>query len=206
MSRYSLLKLITEAGCHLNVKYPSPNEDTSERDSSANIVSMTFNNKIIGLSWKNFEKDQEIVFHGNIRAVIDPVNDLLIVCGDVGIPKPDNALAINPDGKINHKIMAPKFSLSKIAFHTENGTSTTNGWTHLSLNDEKEHLKHFQSEIYSKEIPEFGTPTPIESIQDVRIFENRIYFTLEFGQTWLENRFYEPSKRQWQEIKGAHRA
>jgi hypothetical protein len=206
MSRYSLLKLITDADCHLDVKYPSPNEDTSERDEDGNIVSMTFNNKIVGLCWKNSEKNQKIIFPGSVRAIIDPINDLLIVCGNVGIAKPNNAVAINPNGEIDHKIVAPKFSLSKIAFHTENGTSTTNGWNHLSLNDEKRHLENFQSDFYSKKIQDFGNPEPIEAIQDVRIFENRIYFTLEFGYTWLENRFYEPSKRQWQEIKGAHRA
>lgn len=205
MSRYSLLKLITDAGCHLNVKYPSPNEDTSERDSNENIVSMTFNNKTVGFSWRNLEKNQEINFPGSVRAIIDPINDLLIVCGNVGIAKPNNAVAINPDGEIDHKIIAPKFSLSKIAFHTENGTSTTNGWHYLSLNDEKKHQKNFQANTYSKDIPDFRNPTPIESIQDVRIFENRVCFTLEFGYTWLENRFYEPIKREWQEIKGAHR-
>lgn len=70
------------------------------------------NAKIVEIRWNYLGVEKSATFDLISSAVLDKESDLLIVVvpfANKQYPRPENAVVINPDGTINHRIAPPKF-------------------------------------------------------------------------------------------------
>lgn len=70
------------------------------------------NEKIVEIKWNFFGSEKSAFFQLVSSAVLDKSSDLLVVVlpfSNTQYPRPSNAIVINPDGTVNHRIDPPEF-------------------------------------------------------------------------------------------------
>ncbi len=109
MSEFINLRYVTVEGWEAPV-------DTSHPDSPYCHVGQTKfglrvkNSFINRIRWTANGIEHELKFINLVIAALDPASDLLvIIVGSKDLPKPNNAVVFNPDGTLNHQIIAPAF-------------------------------------------------------------------------------------------------
>jgi len=204
VTRFQDLKIITSDNLCIDYNFNNPAHpyDIFKERTLQGLTWRDPASHITGLSWSENGIKRKAFFPSIQSLTLDPASDLILIglhFSNTLYPHPNNGVAINPSGSIDHQIRTPRVVRKGIY-------TPGKGWIESTNKINEEIFFKEKSETWIPvEIPDEGLIFQVEGIHQIETWEGRTRIHLIFGYEWCEIRYYDPLNRKWLERAGIYR-